>query len=427
MICDDGGAESRPHSANWQDCPIWRPFGDGVHEVSGDIFQRRDGSSLPVEYVSTPINEELKVVGVVVTFKDITERKHAEAATTERTRLAGLSADVGAAVSRAETLASLLHGCTEAFVRHLDVALARIWILNEAEGTLELQASSASNTLDAPPSMLPTGTVVAQSVARERRPHLSNAFAADAQVTAEDRVWAKGVGISAFAGYPLIVEDRLVGVMGLFSHQPFTASVMEAMASVAVGIAQGVERKRTEEALRQSEDQLRQSQKMDAIGRLAGGVAHDINNLLTVITGQTDFVLKRIDPDHPLRKQIEEAKKAADRAAALPRQLLAFSRKQVLQPVVTNLNDVVGNVTSMLRMLIGEDIEVETVLDPDLGRVKLDPGQIEQVIMNLAVNARDAMPQGGHLTIETGNVQLDATYVRQHRGPPALSATDAGG
>ena len=166
--------------------------------------------------------------------------------------------------------------------------------------------------------------------------------------------------------------------------------------------------------VRQLEEQLRQSQKLEAIGILAGGIAHDFNNLLTVILGYGDLTLKRLNEEDPLHRNISEANKAAARAAGLTRQLLAFSRKQVLQPRILTLNAVVSELEKMLRRLIGEDIGFRTVLDPELGSVRADPGQIEQIIMNLAVNARDAMPKGGKLTIETKNVYLDEDYAKKH-------------
>jgi two-component system, cell cycle sensor histidine kinase and response regulator CckA len=179
------------------------------------------------------------------------------------------------------------------------------------------------------------------------------------------------------------------------------------------------------------EKQLRQAQKMEAIGQLTGGLAHDFNNLLSVIIGYSDILLDHAGQDAKMRSQCQEINKAGNRAASLTRQLLAFSRQQVLEPRVLNLNTVVVEIEKMLRRLIGEDIEFRTALDPTLGSVKADPGQIEQIIMNLAVNARDAMPNGGRLVIETSNAELDDSYALQH--PPLspgryalLAVTDTG-
>ena len=176
-------------------------------------------------------------------------------------------------------------------------------------------------------------------------------------------------------------------------------------------------RKQAEDERIRLESQLRQAQKMEAVGQLAGGVAHDFNNLLTAIRGYSEFALNRLgDGDPGLRKDIEEIAKSADRASSLTRQLLAFSRKQLLQPRILQLNDVVSEVDKMLRRLIGEDIEVVTIFGRALGRVKADPGQIEQVLVNLVVNARDAMPDGGKLTIETSNVDVDGQLAAAHAG-----------
>jgi PAS domain S-box-containing protein len=162
------------------------------------------------------------------------------------------------------------------------------------------------------------------------------------------------------------------------------------------------------------EEQIILAQKMEAIGRLAGGVAHDFNNILTAIGGYTDLLLADLAPDDKRRRDVEEIHRAADRAAALTHQLLAFSRRQVLQPKVISLNALVPDIEKMLRRLIGEDILFATVLHPKAGNVRADPGQLEQVIVNLAVNARDAMPKGGRLTIETRNVELDQSYTTDH-------------
>jgi two-component system cell cycle sensor histidine kinase/response regulator CckA len=190
-------------------------------------------------------------------------------------------------------------------------------------------------------------------------------------------------------------------------------------------------RKRGEEEREEIEAQLRMSQRLEAVGKLAGGIAHDFNNLLSVILSYTGFALERVQPGDPLEEDLHEVKKSGERAAGLTRQLLAFSRKQVLQPESISLNHVAEGIEKMLRRILGEDIDFVQRLAPDLGVIHADPGQMEQVLMNLVVNARDAMPEGGKLTIETCNVEIDEEYAARHvavvPGPYVqLSVTDTG-
>src|SRR5216683_5805316 len=169
----------------------------------------------------------------------------------------------------------------------------------------------------------------------------------------------------------------------------------------------GIEKGPAQDTPARSEEILLQSQKMEAIGRLAGGIAHDFNNLLAVITGYSDLLLESLASSEPDRRKVEQIRQAANSAASLTRQLLMFRSQQVIQPVILDINQTVGNTEKMLRRLIKENIEFTVGLDPHLNRVKADPGQIEQIVLNLVVNARDAMPDGGKLRIQTTNVRLE--------------------
>jgi signal transduction histidine kinase len=212
-------------------------------------------------------------------------------------------------------------------------------------------------------------------------------------------------GLHGAFGFPIRIGGEIEGVFEFFSQvvrEP-NSELLHVITDIESKIGQFVERRRAEEA----EAQLRQVQKIEAVGRLAGGVAHDFNNLLTVIRGYSELILSRLPAGDPSQREMEEVKKAADRAVGLTSQLLAFSRSKSVDVKVLELNAIVMNMNGMLQRLIGEDIELCVDIDPQLGSIKADPGHIEQVIMNLVVNARDAMPRGGRLTIETENITVE--------------------
>jgi len=460
------------------------------------------------------------------------ERRRAQEIVVERTRLAELSADIGVALTGVASLPDALGRSAAAVVRHLDAVCVCVWTINDTRDTLELQAgvglpAGATNGY----ARVPIDQPPIGAVARQGQPFFSRS-ASDLGIA--DRAWAERTGIGALAAYPLLVECRVVGVLSVFSREPLVAFVRDALGAMANQLAVGIERRRTEDELRQSEERfskvfraspvaiaistldqdryvdandaflalidyrreevvgrtagelgvwaepaqwagvvdelgqhgtasnvelatrtkqgalcsvlasferielggrpcllwlvhdmsarkqleehLRQAQKMEAVGRLAGGVAHDFNNLLSVITGYCDLLLRPLKPGDAGLVEITEMRGAAEAATSVTRQLLAFSRRQVIEPRRLDLNGVVGKTEPLLRRLMGADIELVTRLASGPAGVSADPGQIEQVVMNLAVNARDAMPAGGRLFIETAVVELDETAV--HDQPP---------
>jgi signal transduction histidine kinase len=250
-------------------------------------------------------------------------------------------------------------------------------------------------------------------IVRQRRPIIVNDYNTSAEFK---KGYPEGhVPIKRFLGIPIFSADRIVAVAAVANKvSEYTESDVSSLTSLLHEMWNLIDRKRAEEEKATLQEQLRQSQKIEAIGRLAGGIAHDFNNLLTVIKGYSQLSLIELKEDVPLRGNIEEIKRASEKAVDLTRQLLAFSRRQILEMRVLDLNTVLRDLDKMLRRVIGEDIELITLLADDLGRVKTDPGWVEQTIMNLAVNARDAMPSVGKLTIETANVELDETYARNH-------------
>jgi PAS domain S-box-containing protein len=516
-----------------------RYLATGAGPLIGKLIEmtamRSDGSEIPVELAitATPSDKATTFTGVL---RDLTERKRAEGEIRQHAQLSALQAAIGLALAETDSLADALQQCARALVMHLGAAFARIWTLNNREGVLELQASAGLYThLNGPHGKVPVGQFKIGRIARDRTPHLTNAVVGDPEVNDQD--WARREGMVAFAGHPLIVGGRVVGVMALFARHLLSDIVMSALASIADHIALGIERHRGAEALRTAEERMRfalestnvglwdmdyttgmvrwseivesqyglqpgtfggtfeafverihpddrasvletvgkamrsggdfstqhrsiwpdgtvrwlsgagrvllgahgepvravgitqdvterhmleeqyqQAQKMEAVGRLAGGVAHDFNNLLTVILGYCELLLTDLDPDDPRHADMTEIQKAGARAAGLTRQLLAFSRKQIVEPTRLDLNIVMIDMRAMLGRLIREDVKVMLGLGPELAPVTADRGQVEQIIMNLVVNAQDAMPRGGTLTLETANIELDEQYAKAHLG-----------
>jgi signal transduction histidine kinase len=231
---------------------------------------------------------------------------------------------------------------------------------------------------------------------------------------------------------PMTVMGRTVGCVEVQSYDAdaYLQEHATAMRMAANLAANAVENVTLIERERAKEEQFRQAQKMESIGTLAGGIAHDFNNLMTAVTGYSELTLRALPPEHAVRPKVEEIKKAGERAAALTRQLLAFSRKQMLQPTVLDLNGVVTSMGQMLPRVIGEDIDLRITLDKQLGQIKADRSQLEQVVLNLAVNARDAMPGGGALTISTENIVMTGDLSPRQTLSPGryvmLSVSDSG-
>ena len=402
--------------------------------IPEEPITRADGRRVWLQTIKRPIvgsdGRADQVLGVAT---DITDRRAAEEKLRQRTELLlkHQAALHELAMMETSDLGTALARITGAAARVLDVARAGVWLYNDDRTALICECLKQGT---APPE--------ARSTCLEPRfhPRYLAALEAGRPIAARDARhdprtdelapdYLEPLGIVSVLDLPVRHEGRVLGAIRLehvgtprewvVEEQDFAGSIAD-LVSLALAAARG----------RELQEQLRQAQKMEAIGVLAGGIAHDFNNLLTGIRGYAELLLMRLAEEDPRRRHAAEIEKAAGRAAALTRQLLAFSRKQVLDPQVLDLNVTVAGLSDMLRRVIGEDIELHTVLDPALGAVRADPGQLEQVILNLVINARDAMPKGGRVTLKTGAVWLEGEAAQRRSLAPGpyvvLAVTDTG-
>jgi two-component system cell cycle sensor histidine kinase/response regulator CckA len=376
--------------------------------------QHKDGSWRSLEARACNLLDDPDVAGVIVNARDVTDRREAE----EQLRLLhSIVLAASATASLEEALEVVLRLVCEA----KGVILATAWV-PDRRGVLRGRAYWASPET------------------RSRYRDFVEGFSFEKGRGLPGRVWSSGkpafipnladdpdfarksvaarIGLRSGLAVPVHVDEEVVSVIEtFFTHESrFDQGLVLLLRAVGAQIGAVVQRRRAEEALRDSEAQLQQAQKMDAMGRLTAGVAHDFNNLLSVIVGYSTLVGDELPADDPRKADLMEIKEAGERAAELTRQLLAFSRRQVLQPRVVDLNQIVSGIEGLLRRLIGERIELAVLPSSAPAPVNVDPGQMQQVIMNLVINARDAMPTGGRMSIKIGLAQVDEAFASEQPG-----------
>ncbi|MFN3324949.1 MAG: PAS domain-containing protein [Bryobacteraceae bacterium] len=355
----------------------------GVSATREILIRHKDGGERVLEAIATNLIHDPCVNGIVINGRDITERRNAEEAmrrSDDRFRVATTAANV--------------------LVYDWAVGVEGIEWIGDVDSALGYAPGGFPRTIEGWKKALHPADRERVIAAIQRALESAGVFHEEYRIQTAAGTWRYWLDHGSVLKDGKGVPSRIIGACLDITDQ------------------------------RQLEEQLREGQRMEAIGRLAGGIAHDFNNLLTIINGYSQQILRRLSPHDPLRKSVAEIARAGERSAALTQQLLAFSRKQLLHPQSLDLNRIIGDMQELIGSLIGQGITLQISLDPLLGRVRADSSQLEQIIMNLVVNARDAMPSGGSLLIETGNIAIDENWAKLRETPPGayalLAVTDTG-
>jgi len=385
---------------------------------------------ITLETASTLRDERGKIRGYQGVLKDITARKEAEERLVSQYTVTRVLAE-------SETLEEATPGILKAICEGFNWPFGTIWLVDPLQNHLRYAGTwSAGETLGEFERLtrgltFTSGEGMPGVTWKEEKHHWFPDFPSSSDFPRADP--AGKLGLRDAVAFPIRGRKEMKGVMEFFAPEMKKPDEDLVRMMIALGsqIGQFIERKISEESREALERQFTQARKMEAIGQLAGGIAHDFNNTLMAITGYSELLLVKMSQEDPLRTYISEIQKAGNQGAALTKQLLAFSRRQVFTPKALDLNEVIRNMEDMLKRLIGEDVDLVTVLASDLGTMEADLGQIQQVLMNLTVNARDAMPREGMLTIETTNTELDLEYAGNRVGVKPghyvrMSITDTG-
>jgi len=355
---------------------------------------RNNGLQFPVEISFGEVSRDGHKVFTGF-IRDISERKQAEDMRAAHARQIAVRADVSMAFGKEESLKIILRECSEAIVRHLDAAFARIWTLSDDGKMLELQASAGMYThLDGPHSHIPMGQFKIGVIAQERKPHLTNDVLNDPRIS--NREWAEKEGMASFAGYPLSVGDRTIGVLAMFSRKQLTPDTTETLASGADLIAQGIERKRAQEALQMTQAELARVSRLTTMGELAASIAHEVNQPLTAVANNSNACLRLLAADNlkpeVLHRALEEIVADGNRASAVVARIRGFIKKEPAEKNRLDINDVIQEVLTLAdRELYENRVLLERQLTKALPMVLADRVQMQQVLLNLVMNGIEAM------------------------------------